>query len=72
MVFYINNMIFSHKDDDVIFVSISDLLKFTKWDDHHRSIMSGFIKAGVYSIKLKRSGSGDYVVLNYPSIIKTP
>ena len=72
MIFYLNNLIFSHKDDEIIHIPISELLKLNTWDDYHRSIMSGFIKAGVYSIKLKNNGSGNYKILNYPNIIKAP
>tara|TARA_Y100000034_G_C6851135_1_gene386177 strand:- start:620 stop:880 length:261 start_codon:yes stop_codon:yes gene_type:complete len=54
---------------------IGDLLAKNDWDDHHRSIMAGFIRGGIFVMKLektsqvKEQGYGWFKILNYPTFI---
>ena len=54
-------------------VDIASLLlcsnTYTSWDDHHRAILSGFVRAGTYRMKLENNGFGKFSVLNYPSLL---
>ena len=54
-------------------VNISSLLLISNasicWNDHHRAILSGFVRAGIYRIKFQNKGFGKFKVLNYPSLL---
>ena len=51
-------------------VNIGKIIQLrNEWDDHHRAIMSGFVRAGRYIMHLESQGYGWFEIKNYPAIM---
>ena len=59
-----------HTESELYNVHIGEiLLARSEWDDHHRSVMAGFIRAGRYVMRFENQGYGWFHITNYPTFI---
>ena len=62
-----------NKKEKMHSIPIASVLQLrNEWDDNHRSIMAGFIRGGIYTMKLKSKGYGWFSIVNYPAFINPP